>query len=171
MYSLLAKTICVCPFCFLYQEKLLKLSCMCNNYLTLRLFLLPSRLLCLLVRGGTCPLGPYRLIAYGWLEIWKQESLLKMTFFFIKITFKFMKNNLSFKLQFLFPNFFWQNQLFHLSKIHIFIWIQKFVLTIRFRRRRKDRKTTWESEGKTDRQKDSLTIKRTEMLTEWETDR
>ena len=38
---------------------------MCNHYLTLRLFLLPSRLLCLLVRGGTCPLGPYRLIAYG----------------------------------------------------------------------------------------------------------
>ena len=64
-YSLLAKTICFCPFCFLYQEKLVKLSHMWNHSLTLRLFLLPSRLLCSLVRGGTCPLGPYRLIAYG----------------------------------------------------------------------------------------------------------
>ena len=38
---------------------------MWNHSLTLRLFLLPSRLLCSLVRGGTCPLGPYRLIAYA----------------------------------------------------------------------------------------------------------
>ena len=37
---------------------------MWNHSLTLRLFLLPSRLLCSLARGGTCPLGPYRLIAY-----------------------------------------------------------------------------------------------------------
>ena len=29
------------------------------------LFLLPSRLLYFLFRGGTCPHGPYRLIAYG----------------------------------------------------------------------------------------------------------
>ena len=29
------------------------------------LFLLPSRLLYFLIRGGTCPHGPYRLIAYA----------------------------------------------------------------------------------------------------------
>ena len=63
-YSLLAKTICFCPFCFVYEEKFLKLSHMWNHSLTVRLFLLPSRLLCSLARGGTCPLGPYRLIAY-----------------------------------------------------------------------------------------------------------
>ena len=71
-YSLLAKTICFCPFWFLYQEKLLKLSHMQNHSLTLRLFLLPSRLLCSLVRGGTCPLGPYRLIAYGYVTTYSK---------------------------------------------------------------------------------------------------
>ena len=53
------------PFAFYIKKKLLKLSHMWNHSLTLRLFLLPSRLLCSLIRGGTCPLGPYRLIAYG----------------------------------------------------------------------------------------------------------
>ena len=63
-YSLLAKTICFCPFCFLYQEKVLKLSHMWNHSLTLTYlcFLLDYFLTC--QRGGTCPLGPYRLIAF-----------------------------------------------------------------------------------------------------------
>ena len=77
-YSLLAKTICFCPFCFVYEEKLLKLSHMWNHSLTLRLFLLPSRLLCSLVRGGTCPLGPYRLIAY--VNIGRFSEITKVTF-------------------------------------------------------------------------------------------